>query len=96
MKIKGHFDGRSIVLDEPAVLAVGQEVRILFEPVSTLYGIAADLLIAGEPPDERKALNIDPAERVPADFVRQIPIRTGEIVIAEDFDDTPEDFKEYL
>ncbi len=31
--IKGHFDGRSIVLDEPASLAVGQEVRVFIEPI---------------------------------------------------------------
>ncbi|QDU89883.1 hypothetical protein Pla175_32790 [Pirellulimonas nuda] len=30
--IKGHFDGHSIVLDEPASLAVGQEVRVIVEP----------------------------------------------------------------
>lgn len=33
--IKGHFDGHSIVLDEPASLAVGQEVRVFIEPIPT-------------------------------------------------------------
>lgn len=28
--IKGHFDGHAVVLDEPATLAVGQEVRVIF------------------------------------------------------------------
>ncbi len=31
--IKAHFDGQSIVLDEPAELAVGQAVRVIVEPV---------------------------------------------------------------
>jgi len=30
--LKAHFDGHSIVLDEPAVLAVGQAVRVIVEP----------------------------------------------------------------
>lgn len=29
--IKGHFDGRAVVLDEPATLAVGQEVRVVVD-----------------------------------------------------------------
>ena len=29
--LKAHFDGQSIVLDEPATLAVGQAVRVLVE-----------------------------------------------------------------
>jgi antitoxin (DNA-binding transcriptional repressor) of toxin-antitoxin stability system len=29
--IKGHFDGTSIVLDEPASLAVGQPVQVVVE-----------------------------------------------------------------
>lgn len=32
--IKGHFDGNAIILDEPAKLSVGQEVRILVDKVS--------------------------------------------------------------
>ena len=30
--IKGHFDGKSIILDEPASLWVGQSVRIIVDP----------------------------------------------------------------
>jgi hypothetical protein len=30
--LKAHFDGHSIVLDEPATLAVGQAVRVIVEP----------------------------------------------------------------
>ena len=33
--IKGHFDGTSVVLDEPARLAVGQEVRVIVDPISS-------------------------------------------------------------
>jgi hypothetical protein len=34
MTIRGHFDGHAVVLDEPASLAVGQEVRIVVDPSS--------------------------------------------------------------
>ncbi len=30
--IKGHFDGNTIVLDEPAMLAIGQAVRVIVDP----------------------------------------------------------------
>ncbi len=30
--IKGHFDGTSVVLDEPATLALGQAVRVIVDP----------------------------------------------------------------
>ncbi len=30
--LKAHFDGQSIVLDEPAALAVGQALRVIVEP----------------------------------------------------------------
>lgn len=29
--IKGHFDGNAVVLDEPASLAVGQQVRVAID-----------------------------------------------------------------
>jgi hypothetical protein len=29
---KAHFDGNSIILDEPATLAVGQALRVIVEP----------------------------------------------------------------
>ncbi len=29
--IKGHFDGKAVVLDEPVSLAVGQQVRIIVD-----------------------------------------------------------------
>lgn len=31
VSIKGHFDGKAIVLDEPADLMVGQQVRVIVE-----------------------------------------------------------------
>lgn len=33
--IKGHFDGKAVVLDEPAALLVGQAVRVVVEPAVT-------------------------------------------------------------
>jgi hypothetical protein len=31
MVIKGHFDGRVVVLDEPVTLAVGQRVEVVIQ-----------------------------------------------------------------
>lgn len=43
--IKGHFDGRAVVLDEPFNLLVGQEVRVYVEP-KTLETSAAEKIAA--------------------------------------------------
>jgi hypothetical protein len=50
----------------------------------------------GETWDEKDALNIDPLDAVPADFVRKPGSGAGEIKMSDDFDETPDDFKEYL
>jgi len=34
--LKAHFGGHSIVLDEPATLAVGPTVRVIVEPQSSI------------------------------------------------------------
>lgn len=46
--------------------------------------------------DEGVALQIDSLDRVPSDFVRQPGSGVGEIEMADDFNETPEEFKEYL
>lgn len=117
--IKGHFDGNTVVLDEPASLAVGQPVRVIVDssldenadaPPRSLRGVAKGMfeqsftphadptaaLMHGEPFDERNALDIDPLDAVPPDFVRQPGSGAGEIKMADDFDETPDEFKEYL
>ena len=43
--LKGHFDGHSIVLDEPATLKVGQAVRVVVDGIE-----------AKEQPTARKSL----------------------------------------
>ena len=95
MTIKAHFDGKSIVFDEPAHLVAGQAVTVIVEPGFSAVGDAMAPLMSGER-DERDALQIDPLEQVPADFVRQPGSGAGEIKMADDFDETPDDFKEYL
>jgi hypothetical protein len=40
LSIKGHFDGTTVVLDEPASLAVGQSVRVVVEPAVDLAELA--------------------------------------------------------
>ncbi len=35
LSIKAHFDGHNVVLDEPAVLAVGQAVFVVVETLQT-------------------------------------------------------------
>ena len=44
--IKGHFDGTAVVLDEPASLAIGQQVRVVIESPDT----------NDKPPTPRKSL----------------------------------------
>lgn len=43
VSLKGHFDGKAIVLDEPASLAVGQQVRVIVEsPVRSSDPVMGD------------------------------------------------------
>ncbi len=114
--IKGHFDGTSVVLDEPASLAVGQEVRIVVDTISSanaartsVSGFAKGMLETTFTPfvdmtatlmncddwDEAAALHIDPLDRIPADFVRSPGSAAGQIKMADDFADTPEEFGDY-
>ena len=50
--LKAHFDGHSIVLDEPAVLAVGQAVRVIVEPKALAELSEADLAELARRTDE--------------------------------------------
>jgi hypothetical protein len=99
--LNAHFDGKTIVPDEPLSLAPNQKLRITIEPISegsvfTPYTDASASLMNGEMWDEKDALNIDPLDAVPADFVRKPGSGAGEIKMSDDFDETPDDFKEYL
>lgn len=106
--IKGHFDGKAVVLDEPVALAIGQQVRVVVEPASSKssplqvhsafspHRDSTAELMYGEAHDERDALHIDPLDAVPPDFIRQPGSGAGEIKIADDFDETPDDFKDYV
>ena len=109
--IKGHFDGTAVVLDERVTLAVGPAVQVgVVEARPLLAGFAAGMAelpftphadpttawMTGGPPDERDAIQIDPLDRVPDDFVRQFGSGRGEVHIADDFDDTPDEFNDYL
>ena len=95
MTIKAHFDGNTIVFDEPANLVPGQAVTVVVQPDFSVVGDTTAALMSGET-DERDAMHIDPLEQVPADFVRQPGSGAGEIKMADDFDETPADFKDYL
>lgn len=106
--IKGHFDGHAVVLDEPASLAVGQAVtvtavdspadvqtpgaqKIPFSP----HVDPTTMLMNAEEWDERQAIDLDPLERVPLDLVRKPGSAAGQFQVPPDFDETPEDFKDY-
>ncbi len=68
--IKGHFDGNTVVLDEPATLHVGQAVRVIIEPMLELGGkpqpaddgSAATRLAALSELQQRLGLSDDSAE----------------------------------
>ena len=109
---KAHFDGTAIVLDEPATLAVGQEVRVVLREQTQSADPAEvkDLSPDGFTPfasmnatfmnadewDEGAALHVDSFEAVPDDFVRHPGTAAGQMKIADDFDETLEEFKDYL
>jgi hypothetical protein len=108
MTIRGHFDGRTVVLDEPASLVVGQEVRIvvedsiggeskvIVEPAFTPFVDLTATLMNGDQWDESAALHVDSLDAVPCDFVRHPGSAAGQIKMAEDFSATPQEFEEYL
>ena len=96
LSIKGHFDGKSVVLDEPAKLQVGQSVRVVVDSAFSPHRDSVAELMNGEAFDERDALHIDPLDATPPDFVRQPGSGAGEIWMADDFDETPDDFKDYM
>jgi hypothetical protein len=103
--LNAHFDGKVLIPDEPLDLPANQQVRIELEPIESgqlgqvRFSPFADLtavLMEGDPWDESTALHIDPLEAVPADFVRRPGSAAGQIKMADDFNDTPDDFEEYL
>jgi hypothetical protein len=103
--LKAHFDGKVLVPDEPLDLPANQKVRIELEPIEpgqvsqVRFSPFADLTAAfmsGDTWDESAALHIDPLDAVPADFVRRPGSAAGQIKMANDFNDTPDDFEEYL
>ena len=109
ISIPAHFDGTTIVLDEPLTLVAGQQVRVLVYPAPekrnpeprteqrfSLHRDTGVEVTSGEFYDEHDALHIDPLDAVPADFVRKPGSGAGEIRIADDFDETPDEFKDYM
>ncbi len=103
--LKAHYDGKVIVPDEPLSLAPNQPLRITIEQIEPVRSDGAtfspytDLtaaLRAGDMWDESAALHIDPFDAVPADFVRRPGSAAGQIQMADDFNETPDDFEEYL
>jgi len=50
--LKAHFDGNSIVLDEPAALGVGQAVHVIVEPIGRAELSEADLAELARRTDE--------------------------------------------
>jgi hypothetical protein len=99
--LNAHFDGKVLIPDEPLALPANQKVRIELEPIPqgpifTPHADPTAALMNGVAFDERDALHIDPLDAVPVDFVRQPGSGAGEIKMSDDFDQTPDDFKDYL
>jgi hypothetical protein len=68
----------------------------MFEKSFAPHADPTSALMHAEPFDERDALRVDPLDAVPSDFVRRPGSGAGEIWIADDFDETPDEFKDYL
>lgn len=107
VSFKGHFDGKAIILDEPAALDVGQEVDIVLrKPVSADAATSAEapfspdydpsLLPPGVEYNERDYVAAIEKKNATRKFERKLGIGKGEIWMADDFDETPEEFKEYM
>ena len=102
--LNAHFDGKVLIPDEPLALPANQKVRIELEPIDagqasirfTPHADPTAALMNGVAFDERDALHIDPLDAVPVDFVRQPGSGAGEIKMSDDFDQMPDDFKDYL
>ena len=103
--LKAHFDGKVIVPDEPLALKPNQRIRITIESDDSsgssmiVFSPFTDLtatLMNGDTWDESVALHIDPLDATPADFVRRPGSAAGQIKMADDFNDTPDDFEQYL
>lgn len=98
VKLNAHFDGKVFVPDEPPALRPNQKVRISVEPIDqgptfTPHTDFTAALMTGGTWDEMDAMQIDPMDATPADFVRKPGSGAGEIKMSDDFDDTPDDFK---
>lgn len=108
VSFKGHFDGKSIVLDEPAPLQVGQEVDVVVRNVSAsdesaiisppAFSLDYDpsLLPPGVEYNERDYVRAIEQKYASVKFERKLGSGKGEIRIADDFDETPEEFKDYM
>jgi hypothetical protein len=93
------------VPDEPLSLAPNQPLRITIEQIEPVrstgvtfspYTDLTAALMTGDTWDESESLHIDPLDAVPADFIRRPGSAAGQIQMADDFNDTPDDFVEYL
>ena len=65
-------------------------------PVFTPFTDLTTELMNGDAWDESAVLHIDPLDATPKDFVRRPGSAAGKIKMAEDFNETPDDFEEYL
>lgn len=99
--LNAHFDGKTIVPDEPVSLTPNQKLRITIEPVRhgpvfTPFTDLTSTLMNGDTWDEREALHIDPLDKTPEDFVRRPGSAAGQIKMSDDFPTTPCEFEVYL
>lgn len=103
VKFNGHFDGKVIVPDEPVALTANQRFRISVEPIESTTSrfsphadTTSSIMNEGDTWDESSALDIDPHDATPVDFVRRPGSAAGQIKMSEDFNNTPDDFEKYL
>ncbi|HRK31708.1 MAG TPA: hypothetical protein PLD59_11570 [Tepidisphaeraceae bacterium] len=98
--LNAHFDGKVIIADEPVALAPNQRIRVTVEPIDSCSSFAphpdstADLA-AGDPLTERDITHVNLLDAVPPGFVRKPGSGAGEIVMSDDFNETPAGLEDY-
>ena len=99
VRLRAKYDGKVLIPAEPLDVPAGTELdldgRIVGD--ATVEAKRRAVMAAWDGQDEwelmRELERVDP---IPPDFVRRPGSAAGQIEMSDDFNETPDDFKEYL